>query len=154
MMMMMMSDDDDLLRISVWPGTKTTPSPRNFQRPTQVHRRQRGKSGALREQPSHHRLSRFHGVCALQRNDNSSRHMIKFHLRCRTGIARRRSILPARVREYNPICAYHQIQQIADRYSRSPLIYDVQCSVSERTSIVQDCLILQLRGVHMELLSI
>lgn len=66
----------------------------------------RGKRGALRRQRPSLRASRFQGVRALQRKDNSSRgsrRRLLVRLRCRTGPPQEGSVSVARFGNINPI---------------------------------------------------
>ena len=93
----------DLLRISVRPGTRITPSPQDFQGPTAVHRtpqEARCFTGPTSLSPGEPIPGRWR---PLQRKENSSRdyrQRLLVRLRCRTGPPRREADLRVRVREY------------------------------------------------------
>ncbi|KAL8604722.1 hypothetical protein ACOMHN_017681 [Nucella lapillus] len=91
----------DLLRIWVRPGTRITPSPWDFQGPTETHRTPQ-EPRCFTETPCPYlRASRFQGASPLQRKENSSRGLgrrLPLRLRCRTWP--RRTNLRVQVREY------------------------------------------------------
>ena len=91
----------DLLRIWVRPGTRITPSPWDFQGPTETHRTPQEPRCFTGTPWPYLRASRFQGGSPLQRKENSSR---DFHRRLRVRLRYRtwpeRTKLRCRVREY------------------------------------------------------